>query len=417
MKIPFFIITATMSLGQLCMDRPDSNQHFIKDAERLLFHGARMGSLDLVRSALSQGANVNARNHINATPLHFAAHSGHLEIVRELLYRGASVDVQDNNLLTPLILAAYRGHQLIVEELLARGADLNTTDNQARTALYAAAYNGHHSVVHLLMEAGADEDMSDFDHVSPLHAAAFFGHDAVVQELLSRGVNCEGLTIHKKTPLTFALQRGYEHVVHLLVKFGAELPSKDSPLYDVLRTFFKNEPLNFAAVCSDTSAAEKLLQSKEHYDKDEALLYAISQRRINLVHLLLGHGANPEIALQHTELLLHRTFLSHDERVDYDLIQEQIFHRLSLRQQAIRQRSLVNPELIQFECLPLELREPLAHAALLASARSGNILGAANALHHISLTQMAQQIMGPRAQRKNFSLYALLTVYCINLMS
>jgi ankyrin repeat protein len=421
MKLHILVFGTLKALSSLvnCMDAP---VHHVchpsqQEAQSLLFEGARTGSLVMVSAAIGHGADVNARNLRNGTALHFAANNGNIEVLRELLRRGAHVDAQDHNLLTPLIVAAYRGHQPVVQELLDHDANFNKIDNQNRTALYAAAYNGHQPVVHQLMEAGADEGISDFDQVSPLHAAAYFGHNEVVQELLSQGVDCDCTTIHQKTPLIFALQRGYKQTARLLVKFGAQLPPEDSELYDTLRNFFAHQPLNLAAAYGDMEVADNLLKGKKSHDIQEAILYAVGQRRMNLVHLLLGHGANPEIALHHAELILNRTTLTYNQRVAYGSIQEQAANRRSLREQTIRQGSLFNPELIHFECLPLEVREPLAQAALLASLRSGNIRGVERALPHISLAEITNQITEPHTHRRNFSLYALLAAYCINLMS
>jgi NF-kappa-B inhibitor-like protein 2 len=48
----------------------------------------RLGNIDCVRSLLSCGADVNARNAFRYTPLHVACYHGHTDIVEVLLQSG-----------------------------------------------------------------------------------------------------------------------------------------------------------------------------------------------------------------------------------------------------------------------------------------------------------------------------------------
>ena len=61
------------------------------DAE--LIDGARMGSVEDVRRALSGGASVDAVDELNNTPLHLAAAAGSTAAVQSLLEAGADPTV------------------------------------------------------------------------------------------------------------------------------------------------------------------------------------------------------------------------------------------------------------------------------------------------------------------------------------
>ncbi|KAI3837558.1 hypothetical protein MKX03_033581, partial [Papaver bracteatum] len=82
------------------------------------------GHLDTVTYLLEKGANPDASNNRNVTPLHYAAKSGNTKIITLLLSRGVRVDASTRSG-TPLHLAAGLGHRDAVDVLLDHGADPN----------------------------------------------------------------------------------------------------------------------------------------------------------------------------------------------------------------------------------------------------------------------------------------------------
>ena len=50
---------------------------------------------DQINAILNKGANVNARNVIQSTPLHVACVKGHMELAMALVDRGADVDARN----------------------------------------------------------------------------------------------------------------------------------------------------------------------------------------------------------------------------------------------------------------------------------------------------------------------------------
>jgi len=74
---------------------------------------------------LADGADVNAKNKYEQTPLHFAAYKGRKEIAKLLIAAGADENAKDVNGWTPLHRAAEAGHKEIAALLIAKGADVN----------------------------------------------------------------------------------------------------------------------------------------------------------------------------------------------------------------------------------------------------------------------------------------------------
>ena len=75
-----------------------------------------------------------------------------------LIKKGANIEAKDKYEKTPLHLAAKRGHKHIVALLISKGAQIEAKDERGRTPLYLAAEKGHESIVRLLKQYGAVDD-------------------------------------------------------------------------------------------------------------------------------------------------------------------------------------------------------------------------------------------------------------------
>jgi ankyrin repeat protein len=213
---------------------------------------ARTGNIEAVKQHVAAGADVNAKNKYENTPLHRAAYDGHKEIVELLITAGADVNANSDNG-TPLD-TAIRGNQPeiadlllkhggkygsirtaagggdieAVKEFLAAGADVNAKSKYGGTPLqYAAAY-GHKETAELLVAKGADVNAKDKNGYTPLFGAALEGHKEVAELLIAKGadVNAKDDT-HRWTPLHQAAKSGRKEIAELLIAEGAEVNAKN----------------------------------------------------------------------------------------------------------------------------------------------------------------------------------------------
>ena len=107
-----------------------SNHHLLFSPNNSVIHAdlhtaASNGNTDLTENLLMIGANVNALNAANVTPIFLAAKYGHAETIKKLLEYGAhykDVGLYDTSgdLITPLEIAATNGHLDAVKILLSR---------------------------------------------------------------------------------------------------------------------------------------------------------------------------------------------------------------------------------------------------------------------------------------------------------
>lgn len=155
------------------------------------------GNLDLIKTMLQKGADVNLKNSSDQTALHIACYRNQLEAAKAMIAAGAELGLQDNKANTPLLAACFVSPEL-TSELLSRGADPLVKDNQSRTSL------------HLICQAGAN---SVWD--SEVGLKAF-------KEILSKFEKVDLLDQLKVTPLCAAVGSQNSKFVKLLIERGAD---------------------------------------------------------------------------------------------------------------------------------------------------------------------------------------------------
>jgi ankyrin repeat protein len=213
----------------------------VRTADRLnntaLHYAAIIGSAESVRILLAAGADPNARNSQDATPLIFAAYD--LAKTRMLVEAGAKIDVAAHDGRTPLMVAASASENGAgVRYLIDKGAQVSAVDSQGRDALMAAAGYGPEEAVRMLLAAGADAKRKDRAGFNALLCAFERRDDGRAQLLLNAGAdvnaaNTDGGTV-KTGPL--ALVRLTPMIeapfvmpgaVDVLVKAGGRVNDRD----------------------------------------------------------------------------------------------------------------------------------------------------------------------------------------------
>ena len=169
-----------------------------------LLRAAQQGELAVVKRAVRQSANINARDRENDTPLMLAAKTGRIQVVQYLLKRGASVKARNERQQTALHLAARGGHAVILRLLLNHGANVNARDNAGDSVLFdatyvtapasnfsdpkrqRAAYSRCWAVVKLLIDAHADVNLKNSSGEVPLVMAPFRNCDPITKVLIAK---------------------------------------------------------------------------------------------------------------------------------------------------------------------------------------------------------------------------------------
>lgn len=162
-----------------------------------------------VAACLASGADPNARDADDQTPLHLTAGGcDNIAVVAALLEAGADIKARDAANQTPLHVAANGCDNTVVAALLEAGADIKVRDVAGQTPLHRAsrsAYTNATEALIALLAAGADPKVRDEAGQTPLHLAAQSDNQpALVTALLVAGADSKAQNAAGKTPWDLA---------------------------------------------------------------------------------------------------------------------------------------------------------------------------------------------------------------------
>jgi ankyrin repeat protein len=152
--------------------------------DRELIVAARDYDLPEVSRLLSVGADVNAKDFLGRTPLHWASFKGHMQVFQALLEHGADIEVKSSGGWTPLHFSCISQHWAVVNELLSRGAITEAKNRDGNTPLHEASSRGHLAIVKALLNDGADIFAINNQGDLPIHYAVRRGTSEVAKYLL-----------------------------------------------------------------------------------------------------------------------------------------------------------------------------------------------------------------------------------------
>jgi ankyrin repeat protein len=290
------------------------------DFWRLLL-ASRSGDLDDVKLLVGRRPELVIREYDYTAPLHFAVREGHLPVTRFLLDHGAKADYQTHRFRDSLLTmaqdrdhhdlatffqeralsrfpmadgirafldAARRGELERVREDLARDPGLaKASDDICDTALHQAALGGHGEVVNALLDAGADPDAVRADGRRPVICALHGkGSRAIVDTLLARGA---AYNIYLAAALG-----DLPYVREALARDRTLANFEDSSHHRPISAAARRRDLEMVRLLLDHGADPSL---PEHgAPLGLALWTAVYQNEPEMAKLLLEHGGNPNTA-------------------------------------------------------------------------------------------------------------------------
>ncbi len=235
-----------------------------------------------------QQPDPKAKTMMGLTALHLAAQRGINSVGWRLLQEGAELEARGRDGKTPLHCGVQGGHQKMVQWLLEAGADIEAQDLSRRTPLHWAALTGSSEIVHLLKESGAKTKSRDDNGMMPLHFAAISGDENSVKALIERGiVDSKDRLGH--TPLMHGATAGYESIVRLLLGEEVDIEAKNRAGWTALQ---------LAAKAGRNEVVRLLLANgadiEAKGDGQSALQWAAWAGNETMVRLLLEQGSNTE---------------------------------------------------------------------------------------------------------------------------
>lgn len=205
-------------------------------------HAAR--SPEVLRALIEAGADLDAADIENDTPLSSAVAHADIELVRALLEAGASLEQRNKsrNGMTALHIASWgigavggcvgNPHDCLCE-LIKLGADVNARDDSGYTPLHNAAVWSSAEDIRTLLAAGADVDAVNNAGRTPLHEATLCEGDLgteCMELLLAAGADPNARDAEGNTPLHLAAERREwrPYAESTLLKGGADPTIKNN---------------------------------------------------------------------------------------------------------------------------------------------------------------------------------------------
>lgn len=262
----------------------------------------------LVEKLLETGhhADIDTRDRLGRTPLHWAAHRGNVAIVQLLLNNGAKSGITDKGIgAKPLHLAAMKGRDAAVELLLQhQPEDLDIKTIKSDMApLHLATREGHIGTVRLLLKRGANIHVAGADGLRAIHCAAMRRQEPDELSVLPRGLDIDVCCQRfNQKPLDMAIVKQDIMVIKLLLEHGARISVCGVRQQTVLHV---------AALDGNEMMVRFLLKHEigiheKSSDGDTALHTAAWAVSVNVVKLLLQNSADVNEKNNSGETPLHK---------------------------------------------------------------------------------------------------------------
>ena len=162
-----------------------------RNGRRPLHQAAYKNVPEIAKLLIDAGAEVNAKGENGETPLHVAAEENAAEVAKLLIDNGAEVKAKDESGgWTPLHWAAYKNAAEVAKLLIDNGADVKAKDDYGNTPLHHAAFKNAAEVAKLLIDNGAEVNAKDKDGNTPLDSAIYKEHNAMQSLLRQHGGRC-----------------------------------------------------------------------------------------------------------------------------------------------------------------------------------------------------------------------------------
>jgi ankyrin repeat protein len=279
------------------------------DGTTALHWAVRADDVETANLLIRAGADVSAANRDGATPLLLAAMNGNAAMIEALIKAGANPNAPLTKFGdTALMMAARTGKTDAVKMLLDHGAQVNAKETWGDTTALMWAVSEHHpAAVKLLADHGADVNArSKF-----VPSATGRGFEGATPVAAKQGQAAEEHSSGLLTPLMFAAREGDLESTRVLIAAGADLNALSGDGKDALGLALFNGSYDVASLLVDNHANVNQADAQGF----TPLFWAVDRRNMEtapnfpwmvtadplpLIKKILDAGANPNAIINNT---------------------------------------------------------------------------------------------------------------------
>lgn len=190
------------------------------------------GLTKILQALIDHGANINALDINNQTPLHIAIRNQHEEIISILLcHPNIDLRIRDHEGNTPFAQAFIVRNHKAAERILERLPNAaEQMDTRGRNFLHLAILNDDLEGVLFLLSIQVDVNLRvhDVNQATPLHLAASSRKEMIMRTLILAGARVNEADATQKTPLHVSAERGNLAAISALLQNNADFDAVDS---------------------------------------------------------------------------------------------------------------------------------------------------------------------------------------------
>lgn len=265
-------------------------------------------NLDIVRLLVDKGATLNISSGYGHVPLKCAIDTKNLGIIRLLLENGANPNwIGEYDLEDSFMYAVRKSTLDVIKLLIEKGVNVNAKDQNDETALAKAIKAKRLDVIKLLVENGAD-----VHRVLLCIAAAYCDIDTLLY-LKSKGAKLLVRVMREESAYSAISNALEQKSIELLNFIFEQLQSEGIDLKECINQEKRGgNPLILKAVRLKFPEAVNFLLEKgaderaingEDSQNNTALIYALKDNDVDMVGLLIDHGADVNRGYSETPLL------------------------------------------------------------------------------------------------------------------
>lgn len=214
----------------------------------VMYRGREPKTMELIKSLIEKGADINLKNQNQQTALHLACYYNRPELAQSLLDMGADLNTRDNNSNTPFLSACQVSSSLAMK-MMDKGAPVLVKNRSGQTALHLlsqsrqsgdAAENARANLA--IMDRFKEIDIQDQYGRTALAMTVMANNTELCKQFIKRGADPNFKPVTDKNrgqnldPMAcIAAQRGSPEMLKALIDGGAKVNvfgvSGDSPLH------------------------------------------------------------------------------------------------------------------------------------------------------------------------------------------